>query len=108
MKVKKLIVSTLFFFSFAFANDPHNCKVLSEMFDNCVNNTEILSCRDRGIALFYSLKQANFNTETIKPILKLCIFYCQNPNFWDKQAYLKACLDGFRNFKEQTKEVPSQ
>lgn len=103
--MKKILIILLSFVSISLAQDVKNCQVLSEIFNQCVNSSEIQICKDRGIALYYSLQQAKIDQETSKEILKLCVFYCSNPSLWDKQAYFKACLNGFKAQKEL---IPSQ
>ena len=100
--MKKMLLTILSFVSISMAQNIKNCEILSELFDQCVNSTEIQTCRDKGIALYYSLHQAKIDEKTSKEILKLCIFYCTNPSLWDKQAYFKACLSGFKEQKGLT------
>lgn len=97
-KVLILFFATTIFANYSFSQDVKNCKILTEIFDNCVNNIEIQSCRDRGIALYYSLNKANIDDITSKKILKLCVFYCNNKALWDKQFFEKACFNGFKEF----------
>ena len=86
--MKKALITLLTVFTASYAD---NCQILGEIFDNCVKNQELKTCKDRGIALYYSLKARQIDENVARQILKYCEMYCLSPNIWNKQAFVKAC-----------------
>jgi len=111
--MKKLMIGLVAFTSFAFADEKgtltneQNAKLCEDAYikiaDFCVNEKR-LSCEDKVKIVGSSFPKDKIPDEVLEQSLKICSYYCENPEKFERETFLRECQKGEKVSKEWDKK----